>query len=530
MPNDPKNLLWIPAIFVLIAGTPAYADDSAQAEARARAHIKNFSSKSLSDANQSFVATGVTVGPNGEENVRFNRRFKGLDVIGGDMVAHSDSRGASQGFSMSLKRQINVSDRPAVSGADAVRAALAANAGYALNGQPKLVVYARGDTPVLAYDVMVSGTRSDGTPSEKPVIVSAINASIVESWDDIHTAPVTGSGKGYFSGTVALSTNSLTATSFELRDTTRGGQYTINMLNKTTGGSVFTDSNNAWGTGTLGTTADQQQTIGVDAQYGTAVTWDYYKLVHGRNGIRNDGKGAYNRVHYSSKYNNAFWQDSCFCMTYGDGDGVTFNPFDSLDVAGHEMTHGVTSITAKLVYSGESGGLNEATSDIFGTAVEFYANNPNDPGDYFIGEKLYKSGTSALRSMIQPSADGVSADCYYATLGSLDVHYSSGVANHFFYLLAEGSAPNAYSSIGSKTCIAGNTRVASGGAAAPVVTGIGRSKAEKIWYLALTGYMTSSTNYAAARVATINAATALYGAASAEVAAVRTAWSAVLVN
>ena len=150
MPNDPKNLFWIPAIFVLMAGTSAYADDSAQAETRARAHIRNFSSKSLSDANQSFVATGVTVGPNGEENVRFNRRFKGLDVIGGDMVSHSDGRGVSQGFSMSLKRQINVSDRPAVSGADAVRAALAANAGYALNGQPKLVVYARGDTPVLA--------------------------------------------------------------------------------------------------------------------------------------------------------------------------------------------------------------------------------------------------------------------------------------------------------------------------------------------------------------------------------------------
>ena len=77
--------------------------------------------------------------------------------------------------------------------------------------------------------------------------------------------------------------------------------------------------------------------MAVDAQYGTAVTWDYYKLVHGRNGIKNNGVGAYNRVHYGTKYNNAYWQDSCFCMTYGDGDGTTFNPFDSLDVAGHEM-------------------------------------------------------------------------------------------------------------------------------------------------------------------------------------------------
>ena len=115
---------------------------------------------------------------------------------------------------------------------------------------------------------------------------------------------------------------------------------------------MFTDADNAWGTGLL----SNVQTVGVDAQYGTAVTWDYYKNVHGRNGIANNGGGAYNRVHYSRRYNNAFWSDSCFCMTYGDGDGTTFNPFDSLDVAGHEMTHGVTSRTARLVYSGESGG------------------------------------------------------------------------------------------------------------------------------------------------------------------------------
>ena len=174
------------------------------------------------------------------------------------------------------------------------------------------------------------------------------------------------------------------------------------MKNKQNGGTTFTDADNVWGDGTLG----NRQTVGVDAQYGTAQTWDYFKNVHGRNGIANDGKGAYNRVHYGRNYSNAFWSDSCFCMTYGDGDGRTFNPFDSLDVAGHEMSHGVTSRTANLTYSGESGGLNEGTSDIFGTMVEFYANNANDTPDYLIGEKLYKSGSRALRSMIQPSVDG----------------------------------------------------------------------------------------------------------------------------
>jgi len=210
-------------------------------------------------------------------------------------------------------------------------------------------------------------------------------------------------------------------------------------------------------------------------------------------------------------------------MTYGDGDGRTFNPFDSLDVAGHEMSHGVTSRTANLTYSGESGGLNEGNSDIFGTMVEFYANNLNDTPDYLIGEELYKTSGKALRSMTQPSSDGSSADCWYSNVGSLNVHYSSGIANHFYYLLAEGTT---YGSP-SKTCVAGNTKVATGSAS---VKGIGRSKAEKIWYLALTGYMTSSTNYAGARTATINAANYLYGPGSAELDAVAAAWKSVNVN
>ncbi len=103
---------------------------------------------------------------------------------------------------------------------------------------------------------------------------------------------------------------------------------------------------------------------------------------------------------------NAFWDDSCFCMTYGDGSGNT-HPLTSLDVAGHEMSHGVTSNTAGLNYSGESGGLNEATSDIFGTGVEFFANNAADKGDYLIGEEIDINGDgSPLRYMDKPSKDG----------------------------------------------------------------------------------------------------------------------------
>jgi len=428
------TLLTVAMAATLAVAAPAAAADLRTAEARARAHITAFPGYTQHGAGHGYAVRDVVVDADGAEHVRFDRTFRGLRVVGGDLVVHSDRNGSFRGSSQTLGRLIDLPARAAQSAGRAISAALAAHPGETRGEQPELLVYARGDLPVLAYDVRVFGEQTDGTPMEKHVIVDATTGMLLDAWDDVHTAPAAGTGTGFFSGTVALTTD-LISTTYNLRDPSRGNQYTIDMKNRTNGGSIFADADNAWGDGTVANT----QTIGVDAQYGTSVTWDYYKNVHGRNGIANDGKGAYNRVHYSRRYNNAFWSDSCFCMTYGDGDGTTFNPFDSLDVAGHEMSHGVTSRTANLTYSGESGGLNEGTSDIFGTMVEFYANNPNDPGDYYIGEKLYKSGTSALRSMIQPSIDGASADCWYSGVGSLDVHYSSGVANHFFYLLAEGT-------------------------------------------------------------------------------------------
>jgi Zn-dependent metalloprotease len=200
----------------------------------------------------------------------------------------------------------------------------------------------------------------------------------------------------------------------------------------------------------------------------------------------------------------------------------------ALDVAGHEMSHGVSARTANLTYSGESGGLNEANSDIFGTMVEFHTNNPNNTPNYVIGEKLFPNNadlSKAIRWMFKPSLDKASADCYSPNVGSLDVHYSSGVANHFYYLLAEGAVVPAGFGAGSWAKLTPASLVCNGNTA---ITGIGRAKAEKIWYRALTTYFTSGTNYAAARAATIQAATDLYGATEAN--AVATAWSAVSVN
>ncbi|MFZ9520454.1 MAG: M4 family metallopeptidase, partial [Silvanigrellaceae bacterium] len=377
--------------------------------------------------------------------------------------------------------------------------------------KPELIVFARDGDARLAYEIVFTGIVGEETPTEMHVFVDARSSELINQWEGIQT--VAGSGNGFFVGSVALETL-LASGSYQLKDPNRGNQATNDMANKTNGsGKIFLDADNKWASGLL----SDRATVGVDAQFGAATTWDFFKLKFGRLGLRNDGVGALSRVHYGRAYNNAYWSDACFCMTYGDGDGKTFNPFASLDVAGHEMSHGLTAMTAKLVYSGESGGLNEATSDIFGTLVEYFANNQKDVPDYLIGEQLYKSGGGkALRYMYNPPLDGRSPGCYSTTLGTLDVHYSSGVANHFFYLLAEGSTPAGLPV--SPTCNGSS------------LSGIGRDAAGAIWYRALTVYMTSSTNYAGARAATLQAARDLFGSTSSQALAVASAWSAVGVN
>jgi Zn-dependent metalloprotease len=374
------------------------------------------------------------------------------------------------------------------------------------------VIWAADGRPTLAYETVVGGFQDDGTPNQLHVITDAATGKKLYEYQGIET----GIGNTQYSGQVTLTTTQ-SGSNYTLTDGARGGHKTYNLNRGTSGtGTLFSQTSDTWGNGTTSNAA----TAGADAHYGAAETWDFYKNTFGRSGIKNNGVGAYSRVHYGNAYVNAFWDDSCFCMTYGDGSGNT-HPLTSLDVAGHEMSHGVTSNTAGLNYSGESGGLNEATSDIFGTGVEFYAGNSSDVGDYLIGEKININGDGTpLRYMDKPSKDGGSADYWSSSVGNLDVHYSSGVANHFFYLLSEGS--------GAKTIngVSYNSPTYNGTA----VTGIGRDKALQIWYKALTTYFTSTTNYKSARTGTLSAASALYGSTSAEYKAVAAAWTAVNVS
>jgi hypothetical protein len=209
-------------------------------------------------------------------------------------------------------------------------------------------------------------------------------------------------------------------------------------------------------------------------------------------------------------------------MVYGDGDGSIFSPLVELDVVAHEMTHGVTAYTARLVYHGESGALNESWSDVFGAMTERYVRGEST-STWRIGEQVFTPAIAgdALRYMDQPhlkSNSGYTADddpdhyserCTAATTcpdtpqgDNGGVHINSGIPNKAFYLLAKGGSHHLGGSM----------------------TGIGADAAARIWFVALSSYMTSTTTFLQARTATLNAAAALYGAGSTQQAAVASAW------
>ncbi|MDE3246184.1 MAG: M4 family metallopeptidase, partial [Acidobacteriota bacterium] len=500
------------------------------------------------DADHSFALRTVQKDPDlNATHTRFDKLYNGVKVWGGDLIAHSGADGELLGITTNHKEKIRINVNPTLGAAEALAVAhqaLNPMGPYVSEPTAELVIYPMtvnmrraGRSRVvdqdlnaedvvrtvvrnaLAYHVHVALENGTDETIHRDYMIDAHTGRILKQWDDLHTAAATGTGNSQYSGTVSLDTNS-TASGFELRDMTRGTGGTFgnnvvtDMAHSTTGnGTIFTNATNTWGDGANynggSTTNANGQTAAVDAAYGIKWTWDYYKNVLGRNGIDNTGKASYLRVHYSSAYDNAFWSDACFCMTFGDGS--SFKSLESIDVAGHEMSHGVCATTANLTYSGESGGLNEANSDIHGTMVEFYAHGggtttvPATGGNWTIGEQL---SATPLRYMYKPSLDGTSPDAWSSTIGSLDVHYSSGPSNRAFYFLSQGATTTGNTS---------TTYLPSG------MTGVGNDHAARIAYRALSVYMTASTNYAAARTAYISAAKDLYGAGSAEEQAV---WNA----
>jgi vibriolysin len=426
---------------------------------------------------EDFDASGATTDGLGNSHFRFQQTIKGLRVVGAEYIVHADANGNVYAMNGRFAPDKDLPRNPSVDGWGAVTSA-AAQAGILdgnwLDKKPELVYLVNEKSNVfLAWRATVEYKDAEG--QQKDVIYGdATSGDLLQRAALIHRAR---------------------------------NRQTYNLNNGTTLPGTLVMSE---------TSAPSSDVSIAKAHEFAGVTYDYYLAVHGRDSFDNAGGTLKSSVHYSSGYNNAFWNGAQ--MVYGDGDGTTFGPFSrSLDVVAHELSHAVTERSANLTYANESGALNEATSDILGASTESWKYGVVDSRTWKIGEDCYTPATAgdALRTMNDPAASGDSD--YYPTryTGTADhggVHTNSGIANLAYYMMVIGGTHPRAKTTNNVTPLSATT-----------TTSI--NMASKIWYRALTVYMTSSSTFAAARTATVQAATDLYGATAATT--VGDAWTAV---
>lgn len=503
------------------ATAQAAQDKLARAEALSRAHL----SRSLGEYGISDISDLKTKRVFEDDllmtHTHLQQTYQGVPVFGAEAIVHLNPDGSVFTTTDSLVKFVNVFTKPSLTQEEAIKNAISRyGCESCLTEAPTadLWILRRTGRDRLVYRVQLR--REDGSDQTAlPVyFVDAHTGGIVWSYNNLQTA----SGVSLYSGTVTISTYyKSSAATYYMEDIGRK-VGTFDNRNTTSSTYRFADANDIWDS--------SSQRAGVDAHYGAEKFYDFFLNTYNRRGIDGSGGPGYylsadgvtalisSKVHYGVNYNNAFWNGSY--MTYGDGDGVQFSPLVTLDICGHEMQHGITERTAGLTYSGESGALNESWSDVFGALLERYVRGQST-NTWRIGEQAYTPGTAgdALRYMDNPHAAANSgftanddpdhySERYTGTADSGGVHVNSGISNKVFYLLAVGGSHHLGGSM----------------------TGIGADAAGRIWYRALTSYMTSSTNFRGARTATLNAAAALYGSGSTNYNAVAQAWSLCGVN
>jgi bacillolysin len=503
-------------------GTPEFVTGALSAPTNKKAETvvlsfveQNKSIFKLSDkkADEQLNVVSVEKDSLGNTVVRIQQTYEGVPVWGSTQSAVVKENGVLQAFSGTVVPELDEkisSSKKKIHAKKALKIAkddLGLHPKLEKEAKPELVIYTDEHTASFAYFINLN--YLEPSPGNWNYFIDAKTGAILNKYNDMHDVSGTnqiGSGKGVLGGTRLLNTT-LSSGKYYLQDNTRGkGVYTYNMNNRTffpqffLPGTLWTDSDNVLN--------DSYDAPAVDAHHFAGVTYDYYKEHFNRNSYDNQGARLVSSVHYSNGYNNAFWNGSQ--MVYGDGDGSTFVPLSGgIDVVAHELTHAVTDFSSDLVYENESGALNEAISDIFGTLVEY--ENESNP-DFEIGEDIYTPGISgdALRSMSNPEKYGDPDHYSKRYIGTGDnggVHTNSGIINKQAYLLSEGGTHYGVN-----------------------VPGIGREKLGDIYYRMNTVYLTASSTFSQARAAALQSAAELYGTDSSEVNAVKLSFDAVGIN
>ncbi|MFD0885662.1 M4 family metallopeptidase [Streptosporangium algeriense] len=432
-------------------------------------------------------------------NVQFltyDRTYKGLPVYGGEVIVSTDAAGLKvASLETAQKAELTLDTKAKVSASRAARTARAQLAKVESVSTPKLVVHALAETgaPRLAWEVVVTGS-SKTAPSVLHTYVDAVNGSIISKWDAVRM----GTGNGFYNGQVSFTTSG----SYTMRDNTRSGLACGGQ-----NGSPYTKSSDSWGNGS----GTNLESACVDAFWAAQKEWDMLKEWFGYNGFNGRGGGFPARVGLNQV--NAFWNGSYTNFGHNQANTQQATP---MDVVGHEYGHAIYQFAGAggAGSSNEDGGLNESTGDIFGALLESYANNPNDPADYQVGEEVNLVGRGPIRYMYKPSTNG-DPDCYSSAIPRTEVHAAAGPQNHWFYLLAEGTNPG-----GGKP----SSPVCSGPSS---LTGIGIQKAGKIYLASLQLRTAGNRTHAQSRAQTLTAAKQLFPNSCTEWNAVRAAWTAV---
>lgn len=381
----------------------------------------------------------------GKVKSRYQQHYQGVPVWG-HSVAASELNGQFSDVSGELVMGV-ANDLPSVQpGLDAAQAVQASRAVDRLRAQSreqqtalqaelsaqtanaKLWIYLdENNTARLVY-ITNYLTQHGQQPSRPFSIIDANSGKVLQSWDGINHANATGPGGNSKTGQYQYGTD------YGYLDVDANCRMsntnvdTVNLNGATSGGSIFQFScpNNTF------KAINGAYSPLNDAHYFGGVVFNMYKSWFNVNPLNTKLRM---RVHYGSNYENAFWDGSQ--MTFGDG-ASRFHPLVSLDVSAHEVSHGFTEFNSGLVYSGQSGGINEAFSDMAGEAAEYFMKGSND---WLIGADIFKS-TGALRYMDDPTRDGRSIGHASNYTSGMDVHHSSGVFNRAFYTLARKTGWN----------------------------------------------------------------------------------------
>ncbi len=456
---------------------------------------------SISDPDRELVITSRSTDVLGRTHVRFDQHHEGIPVWPAEIIVHLDPRGevdlVEGGYIPTPRR---LSTKAAISVADAVARARETCDPNAAPAVPELIIYTSEERrPRLAWKVIVR----ESLTKRWIVVIDAMNGSLLEKFNSIESANVTGSGQDLKGATRTLNVWQSGA-SFYMVDTTRS-MFDVSSQppnpQTTRGGILIFDARNQPPTNDpdrmpdvflMQSSSANSWTVpaAVSAAYWLTQTYDYYLERHGRNSIDGNKGSLTAAVRVGLDYPNANWVDEQDMMIFGDHDLYAA----SVDAIAHEMTHGVTSRSSKLVYKDQSGALNESMSDIFGEMVEARAYGTND---WIIGSQLNRP----LRNMANPhqfNYPATMSEFVKTTQDNGGVHINSNIINHAYYNLVQGLS----------------------GA-------ISARDGERIFYRANTEHLTKNSQFIDARLAAITSAQELFGANSPQAVKVAEAFDAV---